>query len=126
MNLSQTLNEGNFASDEERAAQAVRVYGKLLLTKYQAKFGGVAQLGEHLPCKQGVRSSILLISTSTFFKEKCAIIHEARRSQHLSREADKCEEPESGSRSELRVYAGFSRESQYSEWFFENKNCIAP
>ena len=25
--------------------------------------GGVAQLGEHLPCKQGVRSSILLIST---------------------------------------------------------------
>ena len=28
--------------------------------------GGVAQLGEHLPCKQGVRSSILLIST-TFY-----------------------------------------------------------
>ena len=28
------------------------------------KYGGVAQLGEHLPCKQGVRSSILLISTS--------------------------------------------------------------
>ena len=27
-------------------------------------FGGVAQLGEHLPCKQGVRSSILLISTN--------------------------------------------------------------
>ena len=26
-------------------------------------YGGVAQLGEHLPCKQGVRSSILLIST---------------------------------------------------------------
>ena len=25
--------------------------------------GGVAQMGEHLPCKQGVRSSILLIST---------------------------------------------------------------
>ena len=25
--------------------------------------GGVAQLGEHLPCKQGVRSSILLVST---------------------------------------------------------------
>ena len=28
--------------------------------------GGVAQLGEHLPCKQGVRSSILLISTKPF------------------------------------------------------------
>ena len=27
------------------------------------KCGGVAQLGEHLLCKQGVRSSILLIST---------------------------------------------------------------
>ena len=26
--------------------------------------GGVAQLGEHLPCKQGVRSSTLLISTN--------------------------------------------------------------
>jgi hypothetical protein len=26
--------------------------------------GGIAQLGEHLPCKQGVRSSNLLISTS--------------------------------------------------------------
>ena len=30
--------------------------------------GGVAQLGEHLPCKQGVRSSILLISTTLFFE----------------------------------------------------------
>ena len=29
------------------------------------KHGGVAQLGEHLPCKQGVDSSILFISTST-------------------------------------------------------------
>ena len=28
-------------------------------------YGGVAQLGEHLPCKQGVRSSILLISTTS-------------------------------------------------------------
>ena len=26
------------------------------------KYGGVAQLGEHLPCKQGVRGSIPLIS----------------------------------------------------------------
>ena len=28
------------------------------------KCGGIAQLGEHLPCKQGVRSSNLLISTT--------------------------------------------------------------
>ena len=30
--------------------------------------GGVAQLGEHLPCKQGVRSSILLISTTASYR----------------------------------------------------------
>ena len=28
-----------------------------------AGYGGIAQLGEHLPCKQGVRSSNLLTST---------------------------------------------------------------
>ena len=27
------------------------------------KYGGVAQLGEHLPCKQGVKGSIPFIST---------------------------------------------------------------
>ena len=31
--------------------------------KAKILLGGVAQLGEHLPCTQGVRSSILLIST---------------------------------------------------------------
>ena len=31
--------------------------------------GDVAQLGEHLPCKQGVRSSNLLVSTMFF--ENC-------------------------------------------------------
>ena len=30
----------------------------------EKRVGGVAQLGEHLPCTQGVRSSILLISTT--------------------------------------------------------------
>ena len=33
-------------------------------TKVLSDPGGVAQLGEHLPCTQGVRSSNLLISTS--------------------------------------------------------------
>ena len=33
------------------------------IEKPALKNGGVAQLGEHLLCKQGVRSSILLIST---------------------------------------------------------------
>ena len=39
------------------------MYAEEIMTQYKQKFGGVAQLGEHLPCKQGVRSSILLIST---------------------------------------------------------------
>ena len=30
----------------------------------QSLYGGVAQLGEHLPCKQGVKGSIPFISTS--------------------------------------------------------------
>ena len=40
------------------------VFGQIRFWPEQSKskFGGVAQLGEHLPCKQGVRSSILLIS----------------------------------------------------------------
>ena len=32
--------------------------------------GGVAQLGEHLPCKQGVDSSILFVSTSAPERER--------------------------------------------------------
>ena len=30
-------------------------------------FGGIAQLGEHLPCKQGVSGSIPLVSTNSRF-----------------------------------------------------------
>ena len=42
--------------------------GTLLETARESRwlpqyFGGVAQLGEHLPCKQGVKSSNLSIST---------------------------------------------------------------
>ena len=33
-------------------------------TEYPLENGGVAQLGEHLPCKQGVMGSIPIISTS--------------------------------------------------------------
>ena len=40
--------------------------GTILVTVWKSrwtpKYGGIAQLGEHLPCKQGVRSSNLLIS----------------------------------------------------------------
>ena len=34
-----------------------------LISKDPKRHGGVAQLGEHLPCKQGVRGSNPLIST---------------------------------------------------------------
>ena len=42
--------------------------GTMLETVWKSRrapgiFGGVAQLGEHLPCKQGVKSSNLSIST---------------------------------------------------------------
>ena len=32
--------------------------------------GGVAQLGEHLPCKQGVKSSNLSVSTRSWKQEQ--------------------------------------------------------
>ena len=34
-------------------------------------YGGVAQLGEHLPCKQGVKSSNLSISIGMEAGRKC-------------------------------------------------------
>ena len=42
--------------------------GTMLVTVWENRrapdyYGGVAQLGEHLPCKQGVKSSNLSIST---------------------------------------------------------------
>ena len=40
------------------------VEDKLTQERGKPEYGGVAQLGEHLPCKQGVDSSILFISTN--------------------------------------------------------------
>ena len=59
----------NFSWIKESRRRQYFVYVEESLTQSQGKFGGVAQLGEHLPCKQGVRSSILLISTTAFFAE---------------------------------------------------------
>ena len=39
-----------------------QVAARLKKIKILIKTGGVAQLGEHLPCKQGVKSSNLSIS----------------------------------------------------------------
>ena len=47
--------------------------------------GGLAQLGEHLPCKQGVESSNLLVSTVNFIKFTCRTLKtEYRRSKYPS------------------------------------------
>ena len=45
--------------------QGQRNYGKALLFNFEgpSRSGGIAQLGEHLLCKQGVSGSIPLIST---------------------------------------------------------------
>ena len=44
--------------------------GTMLETAWESRwlpdsYGGVAQLGEHLPCKQGVKSSNLSVSTGS-------------------------------------------------------------
>ena len=36
-------------------------------------YGGVAQLGEHLPCKQGVMGSNPIISTKEEIPRKCSL-----------------------------------------------------
>ena len=46
--------------------------------KITKQHGGVAQLGEHLPCKQGVRSSILLVST-----KKCTLKTTQKKKTHV-------------------------------------------
>ena len=40
-----------------------QVAARLKQNNFNIPNGGVAQLGEHLPCKQGVKSSNLSIST---------------------------------------------------------------
>ena len=41
-----------------------QVAARLKQNNFNIPNGGVAQLGEHLPCKQGVKSSNLSVSTS--------------------------------------------------------------
>ena len=58
---------GEYDADRRLDIRDIRKITKDLIlvnNEVSTKFGGVAQLGEHLPCKQGVRSSILLISTT--------------------------------------------------------------
>ena len=45
------------------------------------KYGGVAQLGEHLLCKQGVVGSIPFISTIQAFFNVCGLIAQVVRAR---------------------------------------------
>lgn len=67
------------SSDDAAAAAAATAYLTL-------DHGGVAQLGEHLPCKQPVASSILVASTMSEVKllPTCAFVRvgEANPSGH--------------------------------------------
>ena len=57
--------QGRNGEDEKRkAARSVKSEAEDGSLRAEGENGGVAQLGEHLPCKQGVRGSIPLISTS--------------------------------------------------------------
>ena len=56
-------------------------YSLFTLTSYLSN-GGVAQLGEHLPCKQGVMGSIPIISTMKIPSE-FSLIHSSLFTIHL-------------------------------------------
>ena len=45
------------------------ILNDLFIQQNNPKYGGVAQLGEHLPCKQGVMGSIPIISTRRKFRQ---------------------------------------------------------
>ena len=57
--------QGNLARDLTSNEGVSCSAGTFQGRKKNPNWGGVAQLGEHLPCKQGVSGSIPLISTKT-------------------------------------------------------------
>ena len=64
------LQIGKKTKGRKTTSEFSRLYGPLVVqfsvTDEKSKYpfnGGVAQLGEHLPCKQGVMGSIPIIST---------------------------------------------------------------
>ena len=48
----------------ERRKQREKIPFHFSFFTITSSYGGVAQLGEHLPCKQGVKGSIPFISTN--------------------------------------------------------------
>ena len=54
----------NKKDDEKQSVKKKFVVRFSGTVKKSHEYGGVAQLGEHLPCKQGVKGSIPFISTN--------------------------------------------------------------
>ena len=48
----------------DSAASYCSILRVLIFVPFKKRYGGIAQLGEHLLCKQGVSGSIPLISTN--------------------------------------------------------------
>ena len=53
----------------------------LCIQHYALNYGGVAQLGEHLPCKQGVMGSNPIISTSKQSLQKMFIENRIKKKE---------------------------------------------
>ena len=53
---------------KENKTDETKAFDSIFVVRFpgtvESRYGGVAQLGEHLPCKQGVKGSIPFISTS--------------------------------------------------------------
>ena len=62
------LKEITRKTHKENKTDETKAFDQYLLFDFQGlletRYGGVAQLGEHLPCKQGVKGSIPFISTT--------------------------------------------------------------
>ena len=61
---SNSFEYEKWSADTEQSAELVVVqFSVTERSQRPSQYGGVAQLGEHLPCKQGVMGSIPIIST---------------------------------------------------------------
>ena len=58
------LSDRKVTQKMERRKQREKIPFHFSFFTITSSYGGVAQLGEHLPCKQGVKGSIPFISTN--------------------------------------------------------------
>ena len=70
-----------------------------IIPQSKTLYGGVAQLGEHLPCKQGVMGSIPIISTSDCVAAK----HRSKKAKARDRDPLSEKVPEAKCREMTRI-----------------------